>query len=448
MVGIFRMNSYGEPPSGFRRSAARRGWLRVETRKAGETWVLRYTVTRPSDGKRVEHTKVVGLLDDFPTESTAWAQIERQSIGVSGPSFLGKIAFGDLCKHYLQHEVLNPRRKQQIKAHTTVQDYVRIVTKRLLLRFGQKEALRIQPLEIEDWLDFLQDEERLENPTLDKYRRQMFLVYKHGQRHGLIPRTQEANPLNFVRQSSISNYRAITISATKTFEILRWMPPLERTLTLLVAVTGLRISEAVGLIWQDIDYTGRKIYVRRAWTRGGIGRPKSNASRAPVPLHPILAAVLREWQNETQYAKPADWLFPSDRLRGTRPRSANMLVEDHLRPAAVRAEIPELLTGEKVRFGFHNLRHSLASFLVDTNIDPKTVQELLRQADVRTTLQFYCHSSDATKMMAQEKVLNAILPAAEQEAILRKQTMSRAQESVFFTPTDRMNCTRSKLVAD
>ena len=36
-----------------------------------------------------------------------------------------------------------------------------------------------------------------------------------------------------------------------------------------------------------------------------------------------------------------------------------MLVEDHLRPAAVKAGV--LKEGEKVRFGFHNLRHSLAT---------------------------------------------------------------------------------------
>jgi site-specific recombinase XerD len=38
----------------------------------------------------------------------------------------------------------------------------------------------------------------------------------------------------------------------------------------------------------------------------------------------------------------------------------------------------------KVRFGFHNLRHSLASFLVRTKTDPKTVQSLLRHSDVKT----------------------------------------------------------------
>ena len=84
-----------------------------------------------------------------------------------------------------------------------------------------------------------------------------------------------------------------------------------------------------------------------------------------------------------------------------------MLVEDHLRPAATAAGV--LKEGEKVRFGFHNLRHSLASFLVRSKTDPKTVQALLRHSDVKTTLQLYAHSVSADRMVAQGQVLEAIL---------------------------------------
>ncbi len=131
------------------------------------------------------------------------------------------------------------------------------------------------------------------------------------------------------------------------------MPQPERTLTLLIAATGLRISECLGLQWQDIDYDRNKIFVRRAWTRGQIGKPKSKASKAPVPLHSILATFLLEWQRETQYSKAGDWVFPCTRLEGKKPRVANMLVEDYLRPAAVKAGVPEVQNDQKVRFGFH-----------------------------------------------------------------------------------------------
>ena len=84
-----------------------------------------------------------------------------------------------------------------------------------------------------------------------------------------------------------------------------------------------------------------------------------------------------------------------------------MLVEDHLRPAAVKAGV--LAKDDPHRFGFHNLRHSLASFLVRTKTDPKTVQTLLRHANVKTTLQLYAHSVSEDRLAAQGQALAAFL---------------------------------------
>jgi integrase len=64
------------------------------------------------------------------------------------------------------------------------------------------------------------------------------------------------------------------------------------------------------------------------------------------------------------------------------------------------------------RFGFHNLRHSLASFLIRIRTDPKTVQTLLRHSDVKLTLQFYTHAVSRDRMVASGKMLSAILSHA------------------------------------
>ena len=97
-----------------------------------------------------------------------------------------------------------------------------------------------------------------------------------------------------------------------------------------------------------------------------------------------------------------------------------MLVEDHLRPAAVKAGIlsshldnhGRLVDDDPRRFGFHNLRHSLASFLIRIRTDPKTVQTLLRHSDVKLTLQFYTHAVSRDRMVAAGKMLTAILSHA------------------------------------
>jgi integrase len=161
------------------------------------------------------------------------------------------------------------------------------------------------------------------------------------------------------------------------------------------------------LQWADVDYENQQVFVRRSWTGGKVGKSKSAASKAPVPLVPLLAGFIREWQEQTPYAQATDWVFASTRLKGKQPRVANMLVEDHLRPAAVKVGVMQ--EGEKVRFGFHNLRHSLASFLIRKGTDAKTVQAILRHSDVTTTLGIYAHSMSEDRLAAQDEMLAAMM---------------------------------------
>lgn len=387
---------------------AQRGWLRVEERKAGETWILRYEIVRPADGKRVENTKAVGLLRDFPTQLAARAEADRQLPNLSEPDFRGTVTFATLAQFYIREELKTEsnRKRDRLKAASTIEDRKRILGKRLVPRWGNREALTIRPLEIRKWLESIQDDEDLSNSTVKKIRDVMSLVYTTGIENGLLPLTERTNPLTFVPTSAMSDYVAIVVTPEKAFEILMDLKQPERTLTLLISATGLRISEALGLRWEDIDCVNSRINICRAYVGGVLGNPKSKASQAPVPLHRVLASFLRKWQEQTAYCGPTDWVFASERLNGNQPRTANMLVEDHLRPAAVRAGV--LKEGEKVRFGWHNLRHSLVTYLVNANVDPKTVQALARHSDVRTTLQLYAQSSPEKGLAAQGKMLKAM----------------------------------------
>jgi integrase len=197
----------------------------------------------------------------------------------------------------------------------------------------------------------------------------------------------------------------MTIEPHQAFDIWRLLPEPERLLLLVTACTGLRVSEALGLQWGDIDFKRQCIHIRRAWTGGKVGPTKTKASRRTAPMHELLAKHLLAWQRETPYSGTSDWIFASFKLKGSQPRVANMIGEDYLRPAAVKAGV--LQTGDKRRFGFHTLRHSLATFLVSANIDPKTVQSILRHSDVATTLGIYAHANTSAKIAAQLQVLEA-----------------------------------------
>lgn len=93
----------------------------------------------------------------------------------------------------------------------------------------------------------------------------MNLVYKHGQRYGLIPRDESANPMNWVRQKTTSNYMAVIVNPQQAFEILLNIPEPRRTLVLTAAATALRASETLGLMWMDLDFSDQVIEVKRAY---------------------------------------------------------------------------------------------------------------------------------------------------------------------------------------
>jgi integrase len=149
------------------------------------------------------------------------------------------------------------------------------------------------------------------------------------------------------------------------------------------------------------------MYVRRAYVWGRFKVPKSKASKAPVPMTHFLPGFFSLWREKTPFRKDTDFVFPSVRLKGKKPLSASIMVQNYLRPAAVKAGV--IKEGEKVRFGFHNLRHSLATALVKLKVDPKTVQGMLRHEDFGTTMQLYAQSDMEAMLDAQGKFLEELL---------------------------------------
>jgi integrase len=180
---------------------------------------------------------------------------------------------------------------------------------------------------------------------------------------------------------------------------------LEWTLALLHAATGLRPEEAFGLQWWDIDWQKGQINIRRGWSKGKETAGKNEVSMTQVAMHPALSDALQFWRRESRYARDTDWVFASDRVKGKIPRSAGTAGQDYLRPAAVKAGvIPE---GYRGRFGWHNLRHSLATFMASNEVSLPLIQSIIRHAKPTTTSR-YTHRVNSAQMAAQEKFLEAI----------------------------------------
>jgi integrase len=322
--------------------------------------------------------------------------------------------FGQLCQDYIENELrIDQSESARPKAFPTIETYERHLINRIIPRWGRSTPLAVESRDVEAWFRDLRKGnaqkkvKALGDPTIDKIRRIMNLVFKHGQRCNFLPRQQEGNPMNWVSQRTTSDYRAVVMTPKQAFEVLLNIPEPRRTLTLSDAATALRVSELLGLMWMDLDFQGLIIHVRRAYVWGRMKEPKSKASKAPAPMHPLLAGFLLAWRERTSYAKDCDFVFPSVKLRGKKPLSASVMVQKYLRPAAVGAGvIPENWKG---RFGFHNFRHSLATALVKLKVDPKTVQGVLRHEDFSTTMELYAQSDMESMRDAQGRFLEQLM---------------------------------------
>jgi integrase len=389
------------------------GSIRVLSRKSGEVFEYRYYKTR-ADGERVPANFVVGTVEELNNEAGAWARI--RNMGFNPNASLSKtkkpVTFGELAKDYSRVELSADQSEAAIpKAHSTIETYRRYLNRHILPRWETIRASDMEPIEVQSWLRELRKQRSLSNSTLIKVRNIMLVVFKHGQRYGFLSRTQESNPIVFVRQSCVSDFEPIVLTISQCVDIVSNLNDMHRVLVLADAATGLRISEILALRWLDIDWKNSCIRVVRAYVYGKFGPPKSRASKKPVPLHPLLAALLRGWRKETLYSAEEDFIFPSYRLKGKKPPRANMLVANHLQPAARKAGI----TGQ---VGFHTLRRTLASALVANGNDPKLVQELLRHSNVKTTLDIYAKAMTPAKLEAQGWVLQQLLTEEVESAVV------------------------------
>jgi len=299
--------------------------------------------------------------------------------------------------------------------------------------WGGGAAIEIEPQKLKAWFLGLM----VKSSTRGKYRSVMSGIFTWGQCEALIPRGEEYNPCRFVKGrefSAVTGYEALALEVEDTFKVLGELTQPEYGLALLVATCGLRISEALGLKWRDIQWDKGLIAIRQTFVHFHLqDGAKTKLSRSRVEAPQLLLDVLAAWRRETIYARDDDFVFPSTKLDGKQPRSGSMLVEDYLRPAAVRAGVLQIKDGttygpdgEPVkRYGFHTFRHSLATCLMDDQENPAVVQAILRHSKMDMTL-YYSHSRRRAKLAAQERVLQRLLPedpAGKRERMREPQTI-------------------------
>ena len=151
---------------------------------------------------------------------------------------------------------------------------------------------------------------------------------------------------------------------------------------LCLARTGMRLGEGIGLQWGDIDFNGRFITINRTLTNGRVGTPKSGKSRK-IDMSLLLSNTLwklkRERMKEMGDNMP-EWVFLNS-------------VNDHLRESNWRKHVfnRALDKAELRRIRIHDIRHTLASLLIQDGVSLVYIKELLGHHSIKITVDTYGH---------------------------------------------------------
>src|SRR5207245_2395935 len=108
----------------------------------------------------------------------------------------------------------------------------------------------------------------------------------------------QRNPIELVEVKGVSKRtRMPTVLTVEQYhEVLRRLNEPHRTMVMLAQCTGLRISEILGLQWDDFDFEQATIQVTRGVVNGRVNQVKTECSADFLPLDAALANLLLTWR--------------------------------------------------------------------------------------------------------------------------------------------------------
>lgn len=345
--------------------------LRHTNRSGGESW---YGKWRLVDGQQVMQRLGpvrTGSSRDGMTRAAAEAALRRAMVdrdgGDSAPT--DGVTVGVAGARLLERLTALGRKR------STLADYESTIRVHLAPFFAERALSEIDVDLVELFIAAKQQEGKA-TKSIQNYVGLLHSIFTYGLKRDWCDRNPAAladKPVAprgaEIRFLTIEELDAI-LAATPATELGRT----DRRLFLTAAMTGMRRGEVVAVRWQDVDWSARVIRVRRNFTRGEFGTPKTRRSARAVPLASRLAHELERHYSETPYRHDLDLVFPH-------PATGAVLDPSKLRKrfqsAARRASV------RPVRF--HDLRHTFGTQMAAAGAPLRAIQEWMGHSDYRTT---------------------------------------------------------------
>ena len=392
-------------------------------------WMFSWQHILPT-GKRVRRKRQLGTLDQYKTEAAAERAVRSWRLAINSNqvhAFSG-ITVGDVIEHFRLKELAGMGESR--RAWSTRHRYESYLNRWIAPRWGREELGSVKAPVVEAWLQDLRFDTawrqkkraRAAKPKPEtqllplspaskaRIRGLMSVLFNHAIRWGFTDQNPISGPNKGagVRQSSKRQSIPDILDVEEFQRILGRLQLRERLLLFLAMATGLRQGELAGLQWKDIDFENLLIDVNKSVVYQVVGPCKTEASKRPVPLDEYTAQDLREWYRQTPYRNPEDWVFASNSSRagskrGKQPLWLQTIMRYHIHPV-----VRELAIHKRV--SWHTFRRTFSSLLKANGEDVKVVQELLRHASFRITMDVYAQAMTPAKRAAQQKVVEMVRP--------------------------------------
>lgn len=160
---------------------------------------------------------------------------------------------------------------------------------------------------------------------------------------------------------------------------------------MLCLYAGLRIGEACGLLWSDIDLSNGFLYVNRTLQRICVEDgekktevvflpPKSTTSKREITLSDFLVELLRKFKAKSE------------------TESVLSYNGKHIEPRTLQNRFKKILESAGVRdVCWHSTRHTFSVRMSENGADIETLSKLLGHASPVVTLSVYSHTSNERK---------------------------------------------------
>lgn len=356
-------------------------------RKKGDRWY--YSIELPAiNGKRKRIERSGGKTKKEALQKMAIMEAEILKNGYREES---KMTFNELYEEWFKNHV-----EVNLK-YNTIKSYKDNARLHILPKLGNYKVVDIKAKTIHDYFNQL----KLDDCGKSSANHQRCII-KSCLDYAVFPlEIIESNPCENVKMPKITksgnDKKIITQEMFKQILDLGKNRYMFNELCILLYHTGMRVGEALGIQWSDIDFENKIIHIRHTLisknsTEYELVTPKTKNSIRDIYFNEFVERTLKKIkttqnENRLKYGKfyqKSDLVFTKE--NGMFFPIQNMTI------------IPSRIS-KKLDFTFsmHTFRHTHATILLQAGVNMKEIQTRLGHSDISTTMNIYVESTEESK---------------------------------------------------